>query len=162
LSLFTLGYGSATQLSPIGSIPGDPYSAVPTSYGAASSLTTSTQSAVERQEHAAKERARKEERAKLIGKMIHGLDSTQINEVLSMIMTPDQVESLRFYSETAAKMRNKVEKKDWNKEFQKLLARPDDQLKFRKLYNLAHDFGTMNDRVWGLENGHKVTVSHLS
>lgn len=90
----------------------------------------------------ARERATKEERAKQIGKMIHGLDSTQVNEVLAMLMTPEQVESLRFYSDTAAKMRKPVEKKDWNKEFQKLLTRADDQLKFRKLYNLAHDFGT--------------------
>lgn len=74
--------------------------------------------------------------------MIHSLDNIQINEVLAMIMTPEQVEALKFYSETAVKMRKHVEKKDWNKEFQKLLARPDDQMKFRKLYNLAHDFGT--------------------
>lgn len=90
----------------------------------------------------ARERAQKEARAKLIGKLIHGLDSTQINEVLSMIMSPEQVESLKFYSDTAAKMRKQIEKKDWNKEFQKLLTRADDQLKFRKIYNLAHDFGT--------------------
>ena len=74
--------------------------------------------------------------------MIHSLDSTQINEVLAMLMSPEQVEALKFYSETAVKMRKPVEKKDWNKEFQKLLARADDQMKFRKLYNLAHDFGT--------------------
>lgn len=109
-------------------------------YGALNQPSSS--SAIERQENAARERAKREERAKQIGKMIHSLDSTQINEVLSMIMTPEQLESLKFYSETASKMRKPVEKKDWNKEFQKLLSRPDDQLKFRKLYNLAHDFGT--------------------
>ena len=110
-------------------------------YGALNQPSSS--SAIERQENAARERAKREERAKQIGKMIHSLDSTQINEVLSMIMTPEQLESLKFYSETASKMRKQVEKKDWNKEFQKLLSRPDDQLKFRKLYNLAHDFGTI-------------------
>lgn len=106
------------------------------------SALPSTSSGIERQEQVARERAQKEARAKLIGKLIHGLDSTQINEVLSMIMSPEQVESLKFYSDTAAKMRKQIEKKDWNKEFQKLLTRADDQLKFRKIYNLAHDFGT--------------------
>lgn len=48
-----------------------------------------------------------------------------------------------------------VEKKDWNAEFQDLLAQEDSEMKFRDLYHLAHDF------VYAAKSYAKIIISEL-
>jgi hypothetical protein len=102
------------------------------------------------------QRSDEDEESRIRSYLLH-LGPSQLRSLLASLAR-DSDENRRIiteFSELASKLKVRYDKKDWNADFQKLLAQPDSETKFRKLYHLAHDF------VYAAGTYAKIIISEL-
>jgi hypothetical protein len=67
-------------------------------------------------------------------------DSTQMNNIVHFVESIEKEKEQSLESMSAKFSRLKVDQKNWNKDFQTLLAQENSLEKFNQLFHLAHDF----------------------